>query len=137
MKKLLVMVAAVVAGYAAVAAAVEFLGIEVGGTLNVLDAKVREREGLGAPTLENMQMFFDTTKSFVPSKIQTPMSFASAQTPTSLSTRGTPGSCRYSQVANDFSKLLNATRRLRENRGLRARCACTAVRSHSKSQVER
>ena len=127
MKKLLVVVAAV-AGYAAVAATVEFLGIEVGGTLNVLDAKVREREGLGAPTLENMQMFFDTTKSFVPSQIQTP---------TSLSTRGTPGSCRYSQVANDFSKLLNATRRLRENRGLRVRCACTAVRSHSKSQVER
>ena len=54
MKKLLVMVAAVVAGYAAVAAAVEFLGIEVGGTLNVLDAKVREREDLGAPTLVNL-----------------------------------------------------------------------------------
>ena len=36
-----------------------------------------------------------------------------------------------------FSKLLNATRRLRENRGLRVRCACAAVRSHSKSQVER
>jgi hypothetical protein len=31
-------------------------------------------------SLENMQMFFDTTKSFVPSKIQTPMSFASAIT---------------------------------------------------------
>ena len=56
MKKLLVVVAAV-AGYAAVAATVEFLGIEVGGTLNVLDAKVREREGLGAPTLENILLF--------------------------------------------------------------------------------
>ena len=54
MKKLLVMVAAVVAGYAAVAAPAEFLCIEVGGTLNVLDAKVREREGLGAPTLVNL-----------------------------------------------------------------------------------
>ena len=53
MKKLLVVVAAV-AGYAAVAATVEFLGIEVGGTLNVLDAKVRERVGFGKPTTVNL-----------------------------------------------------------------------------------
>lgn len=49
MKRLMVMVAVVVAGYAAVAAAVEFLGIEVGGTLNVQDAKVREKVGVGEP----------------------------------------------------------------------------------------
>ena len=43
------MAAVAVAGYAAVAAAVEFLGVEVGGTLNVQDAKVREKVGVGKP----------------------------------------------------------------------------------------
>ena len=43
------MAAVAVAGYAAVAAAVEFLGVEVGGTLNVQDAMVREKVGVGEP----------------------------------------------------------------------------------------
>ena len=49
MKRMMVMVAVALASVMAFSATVEFLGVEVGGTLNVQDAKVREKVGVGKP----------------------------------------------------------------------------------------
>ena len=49
MKRMMVMVAVALASVMALSATVEFLGVEVGGTLDVQDAKVREKVGVGEP----------------------------------------------------------------------------------------
>ena len=49
MKRMMVMVAVALASVMALSATVEFLGVEVGGTLDVQDAKVREKIGVWEP----------------------------------------------------------------------------------------
>ena len=49
MKRMMVMVVVALASVMALSATVEFLGVEVGGTLDVQDAKVREKIGVGEP----------------------------------------------------------------------------------------
>ena len=49
MKRMMVMVAVALASVMALSATVEFLGVEVGGTLDVQDAKVRKKVGVGEP----------------------------------------------------------------------------------------